>query len=131
MVETRLEALYFLFRNFLKIIFLIILFELLYKIHYLPKDTGYPIGGNTDYNFILVEIHYQSHHSKRHRHRRHKLSYIDSLTLRYFYTDVSPKHELGVLKLGAESDPIGILIPPYQQSFKITSICSNECFRQV
>lgn len=57
------------------------------------------------------------------------MAYIESLTLRYFLFDSLQKHELGTFTLGAESDPIGIIIPPEQDSFKITSHCSNECIQ--
>lgn len=40
-------------------------------------------------------------------------------------------NELGVLRLGTESDPIGIMIPPKQESFKIKSFCSNKCIGPV
>ena len=59
------------------------------------------------------------------------LGYIDSLTWRLFATKDLRPNELGMLSLGSESDPIGILIPPNVADFKITSYCSNDCIRSV
>lgn len=35
--------------------------------HHLPEDTGYPIGGDTDYKYILMEVYHETidnHHNK-------------------------------------------------------------------
>ena len=56
-------------------------------------------------------------------------AYIDSLTLRYHLFHSLQMHELGTFRVGSESDPIGVIIPPNQDSFKITSVCSNDCIR--
>ena len=94
-------------------------------INHLPEDTGYPFGGSTDYKHLLIEIHYSPvglHDS---------ISYISGLTLRYFVTDLLRPYELGLVRLGAESDPIGVIIPPRQRSFMVSSICDRHCMNKV
>ena len=39
--------------------------------HYLPKNAGYPIGGDTDYKYILIEVYHQSNF-KRHNQYHNK-----------------------------------------------------------
>ncbi len=39
--------------------------------HYLPTNAGYPIGGDTDYKYILIEVYHQSNF-KRHNQYHNK-----------------------------------------------------------
>ncbi len=40
-------------------------------------------------------------------------------------------NELGILTLGTHPDPLGILIPPFVNTFKINSYCHSSCLEYV
>ncbi|CAF0944282.1 unnamed protein product [Brachionus calyciflorus] len=87
-----------------------------------PKDTAYPIGGDTDYSYIVLELHYDNPEME--------LGYVDKVTLRYYMTKNLRKNELGVLTVGTASTPFGIVIPPKAEQQSIKSYCFNDCLNK-
>ncbi|CAF1040449.1 unnamed protein product [Brachionus calyciflorus] len=87
-----------------------------------PKDTGYPIGGDTDYSYIVLELHYDNPEMA--------LGYVDKVTLRYYMTKNLRKNELGILTVGSDSSPFGIAIPPYMEKQSIKTYCFNDCLNR-
>lgn len=83
-----------------------------------PKDTGYPIGGDTGYSHLVLEIHYDNP-SKA-------IGFIDRVKIKYFMTKTLQKNELGSLTLGADLTPFTMSIPP-QSSIGINSYCTKNC----
>ena len=80
---------------------------------------SYPIGGDTDYHYIILETHYDN--------PAQELGFIDKLTMRYYLTKQLQKNELGTLLLGTTSSGHSIAIPPKENSFTITSNCVKAC----
>mgnify|MGYP001810789463 CR=1 FL=1 len=62
---------------------------------------SYPIGGDTDYKYLALELHYDNPNED--------IGYVDSLTLRYFMTNQLRKNELGILTVGAITMPGAIV----------------------
>lgn len=108
-----------------------------------PEDAGYPIGQDADYSYVVLEILYQNIDPQPKQEDDEyddeddassstpKLAYFDQLTLRLFMAEKLRAHELGVITLGTEPEPIGILIPPQFQRFQISSYCFNNCIKEV
>lgn len=92
-------------------------------INYYPKDTGYPIGGDTDYKHFLLEIHYDNPEMK--------IGYIEDIQLKYFLSKDLKKNELGGLTLGAVQSLSGLIIPPKQADFEIQSTCPSTCLSRM
>lgn len=98
----------------------------------LPEDTGYPIGRQAEYSHVVLEILYENSDNPSFESSRNRVGYFDRVTLRVHMTNEGEPlraNELGVLTLGTESEPIGILIPPGLDRFRISSYCFNNCIR--
>jgi hypothetical protein len=83
----------------------------------------YPIGGNSDYKYIVIETHYDN--------PLKEIGFVEKLTLRYYATKNLRKNELGILIIGAYLSPVSIAIPPKESAFSISSYCYADCTRKV
>lgn len=88
-----------------------------------PKDMGYPIGGDTDYSYLVLELHYDN--------PQMEIGFVDKASLRFYMTKNLKKHELGVLTVGSDPSPLGMSIPPKIDRFSLKSYCYNDCLKQV
>ena len=55
--------------------------------------VSYPIGGDTDYKYVVPEIHYDN--------PQLKIGYIENIKIRYYMTKNLQANELGVLTVGS------------------------------
>lgn len=98
----------------------------------LPQDTGYPIGRkDVDYSYVVLEVLYENPNMTK---SDQGLGYFDQVTLRVHMTkenEALRPNELGVITLGTESEPLGIMIPPKSDRFEISSYCFNNCVKSV
>jgi hypothetical protein len=90
---------------------------------YYPKDMGYPIGGDTDYSYLILELHYDN--------PQLDIGFIDKAILRFYMTTNLKPKELGILTLGADSSPYGIAIPAKADRFSMQTYCFNDCLNDV
>ena len=96
--------------------------------------AGYPVGGDFEIKYYLVQMHYDnptqmpsrplhgpkvrwdsllSFHSDR----------VDSSGIRFYIGEERRQHDIGYLTLGTESMALGITIPPRADRFIIDSYC--------
>ena len=54
---------------------------------------SYPIGGDSDYKYVVPEIHYDNPELK--------IGYIENVKIRYYMTKSLQANELGVLTIGS------------------------------
>lgn len=89
------------------------------RVHFFPEDTGYPIGGDTDYKYFVVEVHYDN--------PERKIGFFDDLTLRFHATSKLRKNELGVMTFGTNANKKSILVPPDVERYTISTQCYSDC----
>jgi hypothetical protein len=61
--------------------------------YFVSKFLRYPIGGDTDYKYIVPEIHYDN--------PEQKIGYIEKFKIRYYMTKTLQTNELGILTIGS------------------------------
>ncbi|CAF2078555.1 unnamed protein product [Rotaria magnacalcarata] len=83
-----------------------------------PEITGYPVGGDFEIKYYMVQIHYDN--PKLTPNRR------DSSGIRFYLGKELRQYDLGYLSLGALPNPSGIAIPPKLDRFIIDSYCPTE-----
>jgi len=66
------------------------LFKIKINLNY---NQSYPIGGDSDYKYIVPEIHYDNPELK--------IGYIENVKIRYYMTKSLQQNELGVLTIGS------------------------------
>ncbi|CAF0933370.1 unnamed protein product [Adineta steineri] len=80
-----------------------------------PEVAGYPVGGDFEIKYYMVQMHYDN--PKKMSNRR------DSSGIRFYLGKELREQELGYLTLGADSSAVGIAIPPGADRFIIDSYC--------
>ncbi|CAF0997031.1 unnamed protein product [Adineta steineri] len=80
-----------------------------------PEIAGYPVGGDFEIKYYMVQMHYDN--PKKMSNRR------DSSGIRFYLGKELREQELGYLTLGADSSAVGIAIPPGADRFIIDSYC--------
>ncbi|RNA32042.1 DBH-like monooxygenase 2 -like protein [Brachionus plicatilis] len=93
------------------------------NVFYFPKDAGYPMGGDTDYSYLVLELHYDNPNLD--------IGFIEKASLRFHLTKKLRQKELGVLTLGTDPSLYGIAIPPKMDRLSIKNYCFNDCLNQV
>jgi len=86
-----------------------------------PDNVGFPLGGDGDPTFFLMETHYDNPAVRS--------DYVDNSGIRLTITSEVRKHDAGVLQLGANVDNRQI-IPPYTQEMISTGYCSADCLAE-
>ena len=93
------------------------------RVNFFPEDTGYPIGGDTDYKYFVVEVHYDN--------PERKIGFFDDFAMRFYTTSKLRKHELGVMTLGTDPDGYSLTIPPGSDRYTVSAHCYSDCIAQV
>jgi len=81
-----------------------------------PEIAGYPVGGDFEIKYYMVQMHYDNPHQMSNR--------TDSSGIRFYLGAQPREHELGYLTLGADSSILGIVLPPRTDHFIVDSYCS-------
>ncbi|CAF4514088.1 unnamed protein product, partial [Rotaria socialis] len=81
----------------------------------LPEITGYPVGGDFEIKYYMVQMHYDN--PKLMPNRR------DSSGIRFYLGKELRQYDLGYLSLTAFATPVAIAIPPKVDRFIIDTYC--------
>lgn len=86
----------------------------------MPQDIAYPIGGsNAEFKYFYLQMHYDN---------PDKIQNVkDTSGVRLYLTKDYRPIEFGVLTVGAESNSLGIVIPPQVQSLSFDFYCRQGC----
>ncbi|UJR09497.1 hypothetical protein I4U23_013735 [Adineta vaga] len=80
-----------------------------------PEIAGYPVGGDFEIKYYMVQMHYDN--PKETPNRR------DSSGIRFYLGKEHRQYDLGYLTVGADSNAMAIAIPPRIDRFIIDSYC--------
>ncbi|CAF4783786.1 unnamed protein product [Rotaria socialis] len=81
----------------------------------LPEITGYPVGGDFEIKYYMVQMHYDN--PKLMPNRR------DSSGIRFYLGKELRQYDLGYLSLTVFATPVAIAIPPKVDRFIIDTYC--------
>jgi hypothetical protein len=56
-----------------------------------------------------------------------KSDIVDDSGIKFYFTEELRQHDLGLLVLGAEGNPLSLQIPPKSSKSAFTSTCYPEC----
>ncbi|CAF4212369.1 unnamed protein product, partial [Adineta steineri] len=87
-----------------------------------PEIAGYPVGGNFEIKYYMVQMHYDN--PKKMSNRR------DSSGIRFYLGNELRQHDLGYLTFGTDSNAVGIAIPPGANRFILDSYCPVSATNQ-
>ena len=100
-----------------------------------PPVAGYPVGGDFEIKYYMVQMHYDNPHRMSSEWPRSQsrevawtfvrccLDRTDSSGIRFYLGQDLRQYDLGYLTLGADSQIRGISIPPRAERFTIDSYC--------
>lgn len=88
---------------------------------YFPDDAGYSVGGPYDFNFYVLQVHYDN--------PTIKTDILDSSGIRVRITSKLRQHDVGGLNLGQVVTNYQV-IPPEEQSFISRGYCSAQCINK-
>ncbi|CAF1097141.1 unnamed protein product [Adineta steineri] len=87
-----------------------------------PEIAGYPVGGDFETKYYMVQMHYDN--PKKMSNRR------DSSGIRFHLGNELRQHDLGYLTFGTDSNAVGIAIPPGANRFILNSYCPVSATNQ-
>ncbi|CAF3053826.1 unnamed protein product [Rotaria sp. Silwood2] len=80
-----------------------------------PKEAGYPIGGDFQIKYYMIEIHFNN---------PNQISNItDSSGIRFYIGNQLRQYDIGYLTFGTDILPTSLAIPPNVQNFIVDSYC--------
>ncbi|CAF1611863.1 unnamed protein product [Didymodactylos carnosus] len=80
-----------------------------------PQEAGYPIGGDFEIKYYLIQAHYSNPQIVSNHH--------GSTGFRFYLGEELRQHELGYLSFGTETSPFALAIPPHMDKFVVDSYC--------
>ncbi|CAF3720050.1 unnamed protein product, partial [Rotaria sp. Silwood1] len=80
-----------------------------------PDVAGYPVGGDFEIKYYVIQMHYNNIHQMSNR--------TDSSGMRFYISNELRQYDIGYLTLGQDSDATAIAIPPYDDRLVIDSYC--------
>ncbi|CAF1194209.1 unnamed protein product [Rotaria sp. Silwood1] len=80
-----------------------------------PDVAGYPVGGDFEIKYYVIQMHYNNIHQMSNR--------TDSSGMRFYLSNELRQYDIGYLTLGQDSDATAIAIPPYDDRLVIDSYC--------
>ncbi|CAF4408788.1 unnamed protein product, partial [Rotaria sp. Silwood2] len=80
-----------------------------------PDVAGYPVGGDFEIKYYVVQMHYNNIHQMSNR--------TDSSGIRFYLGNELRQYDIGYLTVGQDSDATAIAIPPYDDRLVIDSYC--------
>ncbi|CAF3285978.1 unnamed protein product [Rotaria sp. Silwood2] len=80
-----------------------------------PEVAGYPVGGDFEIKYYVIQMHYNNIHQMSNR--------TDSSGMRFYLSNELRQYDIGYLTLGQDSDATAIAIPPYDDHLVIDSYC--------
>eukprot|EP01083_Nonionella_stella_P211491 764637_1 len=86
---------------------------------YFPLNVGLPMSGNSDFQYVLLEIHYDNPMLLS--------NIIDSSGLKVSYTNNLRQYDAGMLWIGAVARPLAQIIPPHINNDTYISYIPSEC----
>ncbi|CAF4821197.1 unnamed protein product [Rotaria sp. Silwood1] len=83
-----------------------------------PQEAGYPVGGDFDIKYYMVQMHYDN--------TRLMSSRRDSSGIRFYIGKELRQHDIGYLTFGTNASAIALAIPPKVDRFVVDSYCPNK-----
>ncbi|CAF1944661.1 unnamed protein product [Rotaria magnacalcarata] len=80
-----------------------------------PEVAGYPVGGDFEIKYYVIQMHYNNLHQMSNR--------TDSSGMRFYLGNQLRQYDIGYLTLGQDSDATAIAIPPHDDRLVIDSYC--------
>ncbi|CAF3360260.1 unnamed protein product [Rotaria socialis] len=80
-----------------------------------PEVAGYPVGGDFEIKYYVIQMHYNNIHQMSNR--------TDSSGMRFYLGNQLRQYDIGYLTLGQDSDATAIAIPPHDDRLVIDSYC--------
>lgn len=91
-----------------------------------PEGVGFPIGGNGNDHYLVLETHYDNPNLAA--------DVMDSSGMRFYYTETPPTHRAGIMTVGHDISRI-MIIPPTSsvtpRGYVTSGICTSECTDRV
>jgi len=85
---------------------------------YFPEEAGLPMGGDTDFHYFFMEMHYDN--------PEHRDDIIDSSGVRMWYTPTLREYDAGLLWMGHTVNPFRQFTPQGMVT-TITGYCPSDC----
>lgn len=84
----------------------------------LPEEYGYPIGGEGEFRYFFIQMHYENPNLDEIIH--------DETGFRLYVTEDYRPIEFGILTVGTTSDALALWLPPKMESLTVENVCGKE-----